>query len=165
MKTWLRITLLVALPLAVLCASYTAGARGQQIKYNALRRQSQESTEKSMLEQINLIRDAAGQSPLTRDARLDVAARAKVNDIVARKYWSHKPPTGGIWDELQKTFPGYRTAGENLAMCAASVTDTVTAWRESPGHYRNMIGNYSLWGTASAESGDCTYTVNYFVMP
>lgn len=121
----------------------------------------------SMLVLINQVRAKAGKAPLQEDLAVGKAAKLKVNDQIARNYWSHIPPTGESPYTFLNMVEGRRLdAGENLAKCGYSDQQAVYSWTNSPGHYATMIGDYNYWGTASAvnpKDNNCVYIVNYFI--
>lgn len=85
----------------------------------------------------NRLRAEVGQPPLALDENL--AAYAAVRAKESATLFEHVRPNGQ--SALEPTlFVGYGSVGENLAAGYASPEYTVaTQWRNSPGHYRNII--------------------------
>lgn len=123
--------------------------------------------EQSLLELVNEVRAKDGKPALTEDPQLDASAQAKVDDQVARNYWSHKPPTGeGTFFLLYKIVGHKATVAENIAKCQTTNKQRVNDWVHSPTHYEAMIGDYDKFGWAVAinpQDMNCTYTVTYFM--
>lgn len=55
---------------------------------------------------------------------------------------------------------GMRTFAENVAYGANTAQEVVTLWKNSPGHRRNMLGNFKYIGigTATDSKGQIYYT-------
>lgn len=85
----------------------------------------------------NRLRAEVGQSPLTLDENL--AAYAAVRAKESSTMFAHTRPDGQDALDID-LFTGYGAIGENLAAGNASPEYTVaTQWRNSPGHYQNII--------------------------
>ncbi|MDO4777227.1 MAG: CAP domain-containing protein [Cardiobacteriaceae bacterium] len=85
----------------------------------------------------NRLRAEVGQPSLALDENL--AAYAAVRARESATLFEHTRPNGQDALDLD-LFPGYGTIGENLAAGNASPEYTVaTQWRNSPGHYQNII--------------------------
>lgn len=98
-------------------------------------------TRETVLEQMNIQREASGLGPLREDFRLSQAAEDRMKDMIELGYWSHQSPRGYspfIWTGLR----GYRfaSAGENLATGFETAELLVTSWMESKGHRENILG-------------------------
>lgn len=88
----------------------------------------------------NTQRAANGQSALSLNSKLNSAAQAKANDMVARNYWSHNTPDGQEpWIFIDATGYSYTKAGENLAYGFLDSDSTVNGWMNSPSHKANML--------------------------
>ena len=90
----------------------------------------------------NKLRAEVGLPALKYDERLSAYAQRRAEEIV--RSFAHQRLNGqDIWKGVQN---GYR--GENLAAGNASADDTVlTQWRQSAGHYANMVNkNYTKIG-------------------
>jgi uncharacterized protein YkwD len=96
---------------------------------------------------LNMTRLTLGMNPLLIDTALCDAARDHSNDMVTLKFFSHESPVPG-----KRTF-GERAArfntkgdGENIAHGAKTGADAIRMWWYSPGHHKNMLGNYRRVG-------------------
>ncbi len=96
---------------------------------------------------VNGQRTSRGLGALTRNGRLDAAARRHSSDMVERRYFAHRSPEGRQpADRIRAA--GYLTSatawvvGENLAWGTydrATPRAIVKAWMGSPGHRANML--------------------------
>ena len=107
-----------------------------------------------LLSATNTQRSNYGKSSLKLHSKLNSAAQAKANDMVARNYWSHVTPDGKQpWWFITNAGYNYTAAGENLAYGFMSSGDTVTGWMNSPSHKANLLsGNYTEVGFGIANS-------------
>ena len=96
---------------------------------------------------VNAERARRGLGALTRDDRLDVAARRHARDMVARQYFAHRSPEGRHSSDRIRS-AGYLASasawvvGENLAWGTydrATPRAIVAAWMASPGHRANIL--------------------------
>ncbi len=95
----------------------------------------------SLLAATNQQRAANGVGPLKLNAKLNQAAQAKANDMVARDYWAHNTPDGlEPWVFFDRAGYSYKTAGENLAYGYLDSAATITGWMNSTmGHRENLL--------------------------
>ena len=103
--------------------------------------------------------------PLAVNAVLATAAQMKADDMVARGYFSHIGPDGGLpWDFFRKVGYSYRYAGENLAVNFFDSQAVAQAWMNSPAHRANMINpHFTEVGFGIAE-GNYQGTPSVFVV-
>ena len=101
-----------------------------------------------MLALINAERAQAGVGPLHLDATLNAIAQARSQDMIARHYFSHHMPGGGmVFDILDRDHVSYEMAGENIALnnyidfypMARTVRQTNTDLMNSPDHRANLL--------------------------
>lgn len=91
---------------------------------------------------VNNVRQSQGLPALSMNATLNSSAQAKVIDMCQKNYWAH-----GDWISfIIGSGYSYQEAGENLAEGFRSVDTLVTAWVNSPTHYKNILGNYTEAG-------------------
>jgi uncharacterized protein YkwD len=101
-----------------------------------------------MLALINAERAQAGVGPLHVDATLNAIAQARSQDMLARHYFSHHIPGGGmVFDILDRDHVPYEMAGENIALnnyidfysMPQTVRHTNTDLMNSPDHRANLL--------------------------
>jgi len=97
---------------------------------------------------INAERARAGVRPLHVDATLNAIAQARSRDMIARHYFSHHIPGGGmVFDILDRDHVRYEMAGENLALnnyidfypLRQTVQQTNADLMHSPDHRANLL--------------------------
>ncbi len=89
---------------------------------------------------------------LTRNTKLDRAAKLKAEDMAEHSYFSHYSPTGvSPWHWFDKVNYVYLHAGENLAVHFNDSSDVIDAWMDSPLHRANIMdGKYTEIGVGTA---------------
>lgn len=105
---------------------------------------------------VNEQRAANGLAPLTLNASLSNAARAKSQDMHDNNYFSHTSPTYGSPFDMLKAFGiSYRSAGENIAMGYSTPQAVMSAWMNSPGHRANILNaSYTQIGVGYVADGN-----------
>jgi uncharacterized YkwD family protein len=105
---------------------------------------------------VNEQRAANGLAPLTLNAALSNAARAKSQDMHDNKYFSHTSPTYGSPFEMLTAFGiSYRSAGENIAMGYSTPEAVMSAWMNSEGHRKNILNpSYTQIGVGYVADGN-----------
>ncbi|MGY3778990.1 bacterial Ig-like domain-containing protein [Isobaculum melis] len=94
---------------------------------------------------VNGLRAEVGQPTLTQNTALTNGATIRTNELIS--LFSHTRPSGAEWGTiLGEVNYSYTAAAENIAWSsrAADSDDAIamqlfTQWKESPGHYDNMI--------------------------
>lgn len=88
-----------------------------------------------VLEYTNQIRKQVGADPLTMDRELLEAAMQRAAEIAV--IFDHSRPDGsGCFTASD------RMSGENIAVGQMSASSVVSSWKNSAGHYRNMVNSY-----------------------
>lgn len=97
-----------------------------------------QSDARSMLAMVNDLRAQQGASALTWDENLEMTAMQRAAEILY--YFSHTRPDG---TDCFTAFPSnVGIVGENIAFnMEAGASTAFSQWRESPGHYSNMISS------------------------
>lgn len=106
----------------------------------------------NFLQATNEARVANGVSALQLSAKLNQAAQAKMNDMIANNYWDHFRPSDhkAPWDYIQEAGYRYHFAGENLARGFQTPKGITLAWLASPTHRENLLSqNYQEVGFAT----------------
>lgn len=123
---------------------------------------------------VNEERADRGLKPLSTDARLGRAALRHSRDMVNRRYFDHRSPSGATMVERAKRARYFASASswslaENLAWGTGSLGTPkaiVRGWMNSSTHRANIlngrlreVGLGVVTGTPSAGSGGATYTM------
>ncbi len=105
---------------------------------------------------VNEQRAANGLAPLTLNASLSNAARAKSQDMHDNNYFSHTSPSYGSPFEMLTAFGiSYRSAGENIAMGYSTPEAVMSAWMNSEGHRKNILNpSYTQIGVGYVADGN-----------
>lgn len=95
-----------------------------------------------LLSRTNAERSAAGKSALKINTKLNAAAQAKANDMIANDYWAHTSPTGVTpWYWFDWAGYEYLVAGENLAYGFETSDGVIAGWMNSPSHRDNLLNS------------------------
>ena len=115
---------------------------------------------------VNAIRTEAGVHPLVLDKTLCRAATMRAVEMGYARSMSHTRPNGTDCFTVFDTFAiEYCSAGENIAFGYPTADDVVNGWKNSPGHYANMIDEcfHKLGvGFCKLQSGSREYWVQLF---
>lgn len=131
-KKWLVIALTVAF--STVGIAVTAGADS--------------GSEQGFLSEINATRSANGLAPLTMDGGLRSHARVHTQDMIAAGEIFHS--TGA---ELKSAGgSGWESLGENVGR-GGTVSSLHQAFLDSPGHRKNILGDYNYVGIGT-DTGD-----------
>ena len=115
--------------------------------------------EQSVHQQINQYRKSKNLPPLTFDATIAQQARNH-SEAMARGQvpFSHNGFESRV-EAIAKSI-GYRSAGENVAYnMGYSKPDqqAVEGWLKSPGHYKNIVGDFNLTGIGITKNAKGEY--------
>jgi len=123
-----------------------------------------------VLQHVNQERARLGKSSLRLDSQLSNAAARRSQEIVQK--FSHTRPNNKEWHSIYdefNIFPLY--IGENVAKKSYSTApsdeqlalDFYNLWKNSPGHYQNMIKTeYDMIGLAIHKEGNIYYMTQLF---
>lgn len=91
-------------------------------------------------EALNQLRAAAGRAPVVYSSLLEQAALAHATDMARTGTFSHTGSNGSSVGQ-RVTRAGYEWCfvAENIAHGQETLRRAMTGWRNSRGHYRNMI--------------------------
>lgn len=118
--------------------------------------------EKKVHQMVNQYRQGQNLPPLTLDERISAQARKHSSAMASGEVpFSHDRFDGRI-KAIAQTL-SYNAAAENVAYnvgYSEPVKQAVTGWIDSPGHQKNMVGNYDLTGIGIAQNakGEYYYT-------
>ena len=111
--------------------------------------QSYDAEESRFLELINAYRQENGLEPLLLSAPLSVASERHSEDMGTYGFFSHTsvqssyyPAGSGHVERIAQEGYDYNTyTSENVAYGQATAEEVFEAWRVSPGHNANMLGD------------------------
>ena len=108
--------------------------------------------ESDILRLVNRHRQSLGLKPLQLDGfESSIAAGHSRDMATGRTAFGHD----GFKDRvkrIRKRNPGIRVSAENVAMGQMSAGEVVDGWLHSPGHRRNIEGDFKLTGIGLARS-------------
>jgi uncharacterized protein YkwD len=111
-----------------------------------------DAQQRAMRCMIDLARQRAGLAPLADSAALDLSTAAKTSDLLTCDSFSHEAcgrPFSYWIGEVGYTSASCWHVGENLAWgtgADGTVHSIFRAWMRSPGHRRNILGDYAELG-------------------
>ncbi|EGZ19764.1 hypothetical protein PHYSODRAFT_493104 [Phytophthora sojae] len=111
-----------------------------------------------MLAAVNKQRATGGLKPLCLNKKLHAAAQRHSDDMAAKDFMAHDGSDGSTMSE-RITQAGYdwESVAENVAAGQIDVADVMVAWINSPEHLENIMGDYTMFGSAYAFNKDGTY--------
>ena len=102
-----------------------------------------DSTYNNMLSILNGYRNEVGATPLELDKDLILAATVRAMEMAYSGKFSHERPNmsgnNSCFTVLSDLNISRSTLGENIAAGTPTVKSTMDGWRNSQGHYENMI--------------------------
>lgn len=101
--------------------------------------------------------------PLTQNSALDVAALAQSAGMALFGYFDHTSTLDGSTPSRRVQAAGMnpQVSAENIAAGQATPTEVVDAWLRSPGHCKNIMGDFSQIGISYVKRSGTTY-LNYW---
>lgn len=120
--------------------------------------------EEDILFYVNKYRKSQGKSPLELSETLSVEARGHSRAMAnGRTSFGHDGFEGRI-DDISKKIGRVSAAAENVAYGNLDAEAVVNGWIKSPGHRKNMLGNFNLIGIGTAKGkGSIVYFTQIFV--
>lgn len=104
-----------------------------------------------VLSKLNKIRRDAGRKKLVMDKELLEVAMQRAAEVAV--YYEHERPDGSSCFSIYTG--GYGAMGENIASGQSSPQEVITSWKNSPGHYSNMISeNFTRVGIGCYEASN-----------
>jgi hypothetical protein len=125
----------------------------------ALAVSAQTDTETDFINILNSQRLSLNENPLSINSSLSNAAYLHSKDMAEKGYFSHTSEDGRTFSQriVAAGYTNWTALAENIAYYYGQ-PDAATIynmWKNSPGHYTNMIGNYS-------DAGLGVYTLNNY---
>lgn len=126
----------------------------------------------ALLSGTNSQRAASGLAGYASNARLNQAAQAKANHMIANDYWSHYAPDGtSPWYFIDASGYSYVRAGENLAYGFSTSSGVISGWMASPSHKANILDGgfahvgFGIANGANFQGGENTVVVAMYGEP
>ncbi|MBC7587917.1 MAG: CAP domain-containing protein [Chitinophagaceae bacterium] len=104
------------------------------------------NAEKEVVNIINDYRRKKGLSPLKAVAHITDEAETHSSNMASQKTGFGHAGFEQRFDRLKKKIPGVTNAAENVAYGNITTEKIVDGWLHSPGHKKNIEGNYNLTG-------------------
>jgi len=117
-----------------------------------------------ILTSVNSLRNEVGAKPLVLDDNISLAATIRAMEMAYSKKFSHTRPNGSqCFTVLNELGISYWLAGENIAYGQTTSSMVMNSWRNSEGHYKNIIGaNFTKIGVGYFKYNGNTYWVQLF---
>ena len=109
----------------------------------------------SIVKAHNARRAKAGLPPLFASPVLEASAMEHARDMADRRKMSHRGgDASSPFDRMKRQGYAFRAAAENVAYGFDDVESVMSGWMKSPGHRRNILGNFSEIGVGRAIARD-----------
>lgn len=122
---------------------------------------AQASIESDFMAMLNAERATLGKTPLTINSCLSTAAYLHSKDMAEQGYFSHTSLDGRTFDQriVAAGYSNYSSLGENIAYAYGSsgASRVYGMWKNSSGHYANMMGDFSDAGLGVYSKNGYTY--------
>ncbi|KAJ2161449.1 hypothetical protein GGF46_001470 [Coemansia sp. RSA 552] len=99
-----------------------------------------------MLNSLNSIRAAAGKPAVSMDNRVNNIAQRHSQYQNSVSEMTHADSGGSLGTRYTREGINWDSAAENIAWNQKDVAEVMKAWKESPGHYANIVGDYDYVG-------------------
>jgi uncharacterized protein YkwD len=124
-----------------------------------------ESFERQIFDLANAVRAREGKSAFIYDEKAATVARNHSLDMYTNKYFNHTNQNGkSPFDRMKASQLLYKSAGENIAFGQTSAIFAHEDWMNSPGHRKNILGQYERIGVgvAMGEKNNIYYTQDFY---
>ncbi|KAG7375686.1 hypothetical protein PHYPSEUDO_015615 [Phytophthora pseudosyringae] len=112
----------------------------------------------AMLTRVNEQRASQGLRALCMNTKLMAASKGHSTDMASNNFMSHTGSDGSTMS-MRVSATGYKwtRVAENVAAGQITVDAVMKSWMNSAGHRANILGDYTMFGTAYAYSSGSTY--------
>ncbi|CAI5721699.1 unnamed protein product [Hyaloperonospora brassicae] len=150
-KSSLTLLLAVATVTDVSAAANLRRLEGTTIATNKLTYASYNEYAKAMLDAVNHQRATQGLPALCLNQKLHVSSQRHSNDMATHDFMDHFGTDGSRMSQ-RITDAGYEweSVAENVAVGHVDVADVMVGWINSPEHLENIMGDYTMFGSAYA---------------
>lgn len=109
---------------------------------------------REIVRRTNELRHSLGLRALGHDANCTRAILDHVREMRESGQFSHTGANGSTAADRYRRYGQFQAMGENIAMGQRSAEEVLRDWIQSPGHYRNLIGDFTHIGVAVAIGRD-----------
>ncbi len=113
-------------------STLTSEARTNSVTYSAMANE--------IVSLVNNLRTSLGKTKLSLDSNLTTMAMIRAMELSYGNTFSHTRPNGNICFSLGSEF-NYPFYAENIAAGQTSASNVFNSWKNSSGHYQNMINS------------------------
>jgi cell division septation protein DedD len=121
----------------------------------------QASVESDFMAMLNAERVTLGKNPIIVNSCLETAAYLHSQDVAEQNYFSHTSLDGRTFDEriIAAGYTEYVSLAENIAYSSGEpdATRVYDMWKNSAGHYANMMGDFNEAGLGVYSKNGFTY--------
>uniref|UniRef100_A0AAV1TNJ3 SCP domain-containing protein n=1 Tax=Peronospora matthiolae TaxID=2874970 RepID=A0AAV1TNJ3_9STRA len=104
-----------------------------------------------MLAAVNAQRATQGLAPLCLNEKLHTSAQRHSDDMAAKNFLDHTSSNGmRMVERVTAAKFDWDTVGENIAAGQINVQDVMASWINSSHHLENIMGDYTMFGSAYA---------------
>lgn len=118
---------------------------------------------KDILYYTNEFRASKGLPPLKLESYCSQLAQKHSDNMASGKVAFGHDQFEIRNDAVTLKFHGVSGVGENVAYGNLDAKGVVDGWIKSPGHRRNMLGDFNMIGIGAAPKGRITYFTQFFV--
>ncbi len=146
------------LSLSIFLVALTVSNANLQTPKTNVSNQGPQTYQKQLLDLINKVRSTGCSCgkvrmkkglPMSWNIKLEKAAALHAKDIHSRQILSHRGKYGSNTEQrIEKTGYRWKSFAENIAEGFDSPQSVFEAWMQSPGHCKNIMGDYSELGAA-----------------
>ena len=131
---------------------------------NAGVRETGDNVDEDILYYVNKFRRSKGLKPLELNNVISIEARDHSKSMATgRRGFGHDGFESRV-DDISKKLGTVRAAAENVAYGNLSAEAVVDGWIKSPGHRKNMLGDFNLIGIGTARGkGNIVYFTQIFI--
>jgi uncharacterized protein YkwD len=122
---------------------------------------AQTSVESDFLVILNSEREALGKNPIAFNFCLETAAYLHSQDMAEQNYFSHTSLDGRTFDQriVAAGYTDFVSLAENIAYSSGEpdAAQVYEMWKNSAGHYANLMGDYNEAGLGVYSKNGRTY--------
>jgi uncharacterized protein YkwD len=139
----------LAILFLIFCLSFTMVLHAQKAGTNS-------DITPDILKYVNKHRTDMGLKPLINNAIIAAAAEQHSKNMATKKISFGHDGFNERMDKLAKQLPPSYSYAENVAEGATTAKEVVDQWLHSPGHKKNIEGDYNVTGIGIAKGTDGT---------